>query len=62
MQNGTTIFENTVQVSHHDLGYADYYHMMRRDIREMGIEMSLDLCDESIEVVSPEESLCRIRM
>jgi len=31
-----------VQVSHHDLGYADYYHMMRRDIREMGIEMAMD--------------------
>lgn len=31
-----------VQVSHHDLGYADYYHMMRRDVREMGIEMALD--------------------
>jgi hypothetical protein len=31
-----------VQVSHHDMGYADYYHMMRRDVREMGIEMALD--------------------
>lgn len=31
-----------VQVSHHDLGYADYYHMMRRDVREMGIEMALE--------------------
>lgn len=55
-QNGTPIFVKTVQfnppkiwkvydvqVSHHDLGYADYYHMMRRDVREMGIEMALDL-------------------
>jgi hypothetical protein len=33
-----------VQVSHHDLGYADYYHMMRRDVREWGIEMALDFC------------------
>jgi hypothetical protein len=33
-----------VQVSHHDLGYADYYHLMRRDVREMGIEMALDFC------------------
>ena len=33
-----------VQVSHHDLGYADYYHFMRRDVREMGIEMALDFC------------------
>ena len=31
-----------VQVSHHDLGYADYYHMMRRDVREMGIEMAME--------------------
>ena len=33
-----------VQVSHHDLGYADYYHFMRRDVREMGLEMALDFC------------------
>jgi hypothetical protein len=33
-----------VQVSHHDLGYADYYHFMRRDVREMGIEMALEYC------------------
>jgi hypothetical protein len=33
-----------VQVSHHDLGYADYYQFMRRDVREMGIEMALDYC------------------
>lgn len=33
-----------VQVSHHDLGYADYYHMMRRDVREWGIELALDYC------------------
>ena len=31
-----------MQVSHHDLGYADYYHMMRRDVREMGIEMAME--------------------
>ena len=54
-QNANTIFEKTVQfnppkswkiydvqVSHHDLGYADYYHMMRRDIREMGIEIAME--------------------
>jgi hypothetical protein len=33
-----------VQVSHHDLGYADYYHLMRRDVREMGLDMALDFC------------------
>jgi fibronectin type 3 domain-containing protein len=33
-----------VQVSHHDLGYADYYHLMRRDVREMGLEMALEYC------------------
>ncbi len=33
-----------VQVSHHDLGYADYYHMMRRDVREWGIELALESC------------------
>ncbi len=33
-----------VQVSHHDMGYADYYQLMRRDVREMGIEMALDFC------------------
>lgn len=55
VQNGSVIFEKMVpfsppktwkiydtQVSHHDLGYADYYHMMRRDVREMGIEMALE--------------------
>ena len=54
---GSTLFTTTVglnpprarkiydvQVSHHDLGYADYYHFMRRDVREMGIEMALDFC------------------
>ncbi len=40
-----TIYD--IQVSHHDLGYADYYHMMRRDIREMGIEMALDFCRQT---------------
>lgn len=33
-----------VQVSHHDLGYADYYHFMRRDVREMGLDMALEFC------------------
>jgi hypothetical protein len=33
-----------VQVSHHDLGYADYYQFMRRDVREMGLDMALDFC------------------
>jgi len=33
-----------VEVSHHDLGYADYYHLMRRDVREMGLEMALEFC------------------
>jgi len=33
-----------IQVSHHDMGYADYYHFMRRDVREYGIEMALDFC------------------
>ena len=33
-----------IQVSHHDMGYADYYHFMRRDIREYGIEKALDFC------------------
>lgn len=37
-----TLFD--VQVSHHDLGYADYYHMMRRDVREWGIELALENC------------------
>lgn len=37
-----TIYD--VQVSHHDLGYADYYHMMRRDVREWGIELALENC------------------
>ncbi|QCX40410.1 hypothetical protein FF125_18895 [Aureibaculum algae] len=54
-QNGSIIMENTiqflppktwkiydVQVSHHDLGYADYYQLMRRDVREMGIENAME--------------------
>lgn len=54
-KNRAKIFEKTVwflppktwkiydvQVSHHDLGYADYYQMMRRDVREMGIENALE--------------------
>ena len=66
-QNGITIFENIVQflppkswkiydvqVSHHDLGYADYYHMMRRDIREMGIEMAMEFARKTDSW--PEES------
>lgn len=43
-----------VQVSHHDLGYADYYHMMRRDIREMGIEMAMEFARKTDNW--PEES------
>jgi len=43
-----------VQVSHHDLGYADYYHMMRRDVREWGIELALDCCRKTD--TWPEES------
>ena len=66
-QDGKIIFENTVQflppktwkiydvqVSHHDLGYADYYHMMRRDIREMGIEMAMEFARKTDSW--PEES------
>ena len=54
-QNGTILLEDTVkflppktwkiydvQVSHHDLGYADYYQLMRRDVREMGIENAME--------------------
>ncbi len=43
-----------VQVSHHDLGYADYYHMMRRDVREWGIELALENCRKTDEW--PKES------
>jgi len=43
-----------VQVSHHDLGYADYYHFMRRDVREMGIEMAMDFARKTDRW--PEES------
>jgi hypothetical protein len=43
-----------VQVSHHDLGYADYYHFMRRDVREMGIEMAMDFARKTDHW--PEES------
>jgi len=46
-----------VQVSHHDLGYADYYHFMRRDIREMGIEMAMDFARRTDDW--PEESRFR---
>jgi len=46
-----------IQVSHHDLGYADYYHMMRRDVREMGIEMALDFCRQTDN--NPDESKFR---
>ena len=30
--------------SQHDLGYADYYHLMTRDVREWGIERALRYC------------------
>ncbi len=43
-----------VQVSHHDMGYADYYHFMRRDVREMGIEMAMDFARRTD--TWPEES------
>ena len=33
--------------SHHDLGYADYFHLMRRDVREMGIELALEYCTKT---------------
>jgi hypothetical protein len=43
-----------VQVSHHDLGYADYYPFMRRDVREMGIEMALDYCRRTDSLPPPD--------
>jgi hypothetical protein len=36
-----------VAYSHHDLGYADYYHMMRRDVREWGTELALLYCRQT---------------
>ena len=33
-----------VAYSHHDMGYADYFHLMRRDVRELGIELALEYC------------------
>jgi hypothetical protein len=36
-----------VAYSHHDLGYADYFHLMRRDVREMGIELALEYCQQT---------------
>lgn len=33
-----------VAYSHHDMGYADYFQFMRRDVREMGIELALEYC------------------
>lgn len=36
-----------VAYSHHDLGYADYFHLMRRDVREMGIELALEYCTKT---------------
>ncbi len=44
-----------VQVSHHDLGYADYYHLMRRDVRELGIEMALDFCRKTDSWAPPDQ-------
>ena len=46
-----------VQVSHHDLGYADYYHFMRRDVREMGIDMAMNFARKTDDW--PEESRFR---
>jgi hypothetical protein len=36
-----------VAVSHHDLGYADDYHVLRRDVREWGIQRALQFCTET---------------
>jgi len=33
-----------VSFSHQDMGYADYYQMIRRDVRELGIERALEFC------------------
>jgi hypothetical protein len=33
-----------VAFCHQDLGYEDYYHMMRRDVREWGIELAMEYC------------------
>ena len=33
-----------VAYSHHDMGYADYFQLMRRDVRELGIELALEYC------------------
>lgn len=33
-----------VAYSHHDMGYADYFQWMRRDVREMGIDLALEYC------------------
>ncbi len=36
-----------VAYSHHDMGYADYFHLMRRDVREMGIDLALEYCSKT---------------
>ncbi|MCL5098400.1 MAG: glycosyl hydrolase-related protein [Candidatus Omnitrophica bacterium] len=36
-----------VAYSHHDMGYADYYQLMRRDVREMGIDLALEYCSRT---------------
>ena len=36
-----------VAYSHQDLGYADYYHMMRRDVREWGTDLALEYCRQT---------------
>jgi len=33
-----------VAYSHHDMGYADYFQLMRRDVRELGVELALEYC------------------
>ncbi|MCP4337649.1 MAG: hypothetical protein GY799_01890, partial [Desulfobulbaceae bacterium] len=38
---------HNVAFSHHDLGYADYFHLMRRDVREMGIDLALEYCTKT---------------
>jgi len=33
-----------VQYSHHDLGFLTYYQLIRRNVREKGLESALELC------------------
>jgi len=36
-----------VQYSHHDLGFLTYYQLIRRNVREKGLESALDLCKQT---------------